>query len=349
MRAATKCLALIGLLCVPLSAVAGPPANPQFAAEEQALEGDWLGVSYDFNGQSRIPLQPLEYVTLSYRRLSGPQQVGGLIAYRASYIQAVGKRSPDNPRPAGAANCRLDLTGEPHVALLDPSLVLAGMPGVSREMPRALRAVQNTLPPMAQTPSIAYSVVGDELTLRLMDARASRRGSLSAKKGQTNLVFHLKRAEHGFRVPRGPDQAAGSKNAKYAEQPSASAADRGIVGVWVGVSYQKDGTALRDFERDQGARLIVTLKGCLTDLRLGTLGYVTHQGRCRVDTTKTPHQLRSVASAEDGPSKVIALFQLTGDDLLWCQLPYNDQGPLSLETKPGDGRMALLLRREAQP
>jgi uncharacterized protein (TIGR03067 family) len=303
------------------------PSNETRKAEEEALEGDWLGVSYDFDGRAGILLKDLEYVTLSYRR-------SNFIQYCISSIDAVGDRSRENTGESGGGTCYLDMTRQPHIAVLDPTQALIANP----EVPPALKKLMKATKPALRggsTTSIAYSLEGDMLTIRLLSPRASRQGSLSARKHQPNLVFHLKRVENAFRAKPGPH-----RNGERQE--------RGIWGTWIGVSYQNDGKAMREFQDDKGARMVLTPQGYVLDLRLDEMTQFSRfQGKCEIDAAKTPHELRTVP--EQGTPELVALFELNGDELKWCQLPNGDNGPAKLETKSGDERVLIIFRRQAKP
>jgi hypothetical protein len=147
----------------------------------KALEGEWAGVSYDFDGKENIPLKGSEELKLTLVR----SQIAGCFdsIYQKPGLQDVPGENKQNYTSSGNALFQLQpKKGKPGSGLLEAVSPDAVVPNIG---------VHLVIVPVG----IAYSVDGAGMTARFFWKRQKRQVVFTAKKGEPNIVFHLKRVE----------------------------------------------------------------------------------------------------------------------------------------------------------
>ncbi|MGA2034127.1 MAG: hypothetical protein ABSG68_17935 [Thermoguttaceae bacterium] len=180
---------------LPRKAARDAPLDAKLQAEMKALVGKWVGASYDYNGRTDIPLKKSETLTISLKAFDIPAPPFGPPQFREMFraplimdqfvrpaIQDLEPPSRENlwGMAGGTIPIGLDVSKEPHLAFC----VVPG-PGQKPMFPPGI-------PDMSG--GVAYSLQGDALKLRFLWKNEKRAGSLTAKKGTPNIVFHLNRA-----------------------------------------------------------------------------------------------------------------------------------------------------------
>jgi hypothetical protein len=346
----------VGVACLAaLVFGACPPAHPAARGEgaggrgaerdAKALEGEWVGISYDFNGKMRLPLKSSEILKLRFvRDAYAPRWLHAI--YQKPALQDVDREEKQNDSMSGEGVFEIQPKGKPGTGILDLPDRYAG---------------------------IAYSVEGADMTARFFWKRAKRDVDFTAKEGSPNIVFHLKRVEKttpGARKELPQPPAGDSANGKAAireeavpgstpaiqERDDARPGGRGastprldnVLGSWVGVSYEYSGQPTRDFKRGCEASLLLTERGYDFTLRIPAATSKRSDfdlqggGRFVFDLTKDPMELR----CNTDPPKVVAVFRMKGDDMLWS---FVEEGvPPRLKTDKGDMCSVVLFRKGRQ-
>jgi uncharacterized protein (TIGR03067 family) len=114
-------------------------------------------------------------------------------------------------------------------------------------------------------------------------------------------------------------------------------------GTWIGVSRREDGHEVESPERFQFV-FLASMEAQINEGERGT------SCQFALDVTRKPRQLILSPAGDRGERKLLRMaYALDGDKLTICFDPRpNAPAPVALDTRPGDGRMLVTLKRGPQ-